>query len=189
LNGFDLWFGFTDLDGLDHLEGEKVSILADGFVLASPNNDINEYPEYVVTGGELELPEPYAFVHVGRPYTCDQETLDIDTVEQRPTLIESKNVNKVYVKVHKSRGLYVGNTFPKDDKVKGMADLEQRHIDYEDEGVSDTVANKAQEPYTRRIEMIIPGDWNSQGRICLRQVDPVFSEILSIIPDMTDLRR
>lgn len=184
-----LWGCKKTITGLSHLEGEKVSVVGDGFILASPNNDVNEYNEYTVTGGEITLDNYYAIVHVGRPYTCDEETLDIDTVEQRPTLIESKNVNKLYIKVHESRGIYVSNTFPKNGGVKGMADLEYRGVDYADQDLSDTVVNQAQKPYSRRIEMIIPGDWNSQGRVCLRQVDPVFSQILSIIPDMTDLRR
>lgn len=175
--------------GLEHLEGESVSVVVDGYVVASPNNDEQSYPEVIVTGGAITLPNSLygAIVHIGRPITADIETLDIDTVEQRPTLIESKTVNKIYVKVHRSSGLYAGNKFPADNKVKGMQSLDSMEIDYETD--VPILGNRFQAPVTKRIEATLPGDWRSQGRVCIRQVDPIHFEILSIIPDLEDERR
>ncbi|MDV7392716.1 hypothetical protein RZS08_15215, partial [Arthrospira platensis SPKY1] len=116
-----------------HLEGENVSIISDGYVLASPNNDIENYPTVTVTNGQFNLPDGIrgAIVHVGLPWTQDIETLDVESVEQSPTLIESKLVNKLYIKTYESRGLYVGNKFPEDDKVNGMEQLDYYDVDYE----------------------------------------------------------
>lgn len=179
----------NSFSGLDHLEGEYPAVVVDGFVMCSPNNDIDDYPALQVVSGVLTLPDDYrgAIVHIGRPYTVDTETLDVDTVEQRPVLIESKTTNKVYIKTYNSRGLYVGNTFPADDKVAGMVAVDEMSIDYtEDEEIT---GNTFEKPETARHELTLPGDWKSQGRVCLRQVDPLHFEILSIIPDLEDMRR
>lgn len=191
-----LWLSLVRKISLDHLEGEEVSIVSDGFVVSSPNNDIDNYPTVIVVDGEIELPNDLrsAILHVGIPYVADVETLDIDTVEQRPVLIESKTVSKVYVKVHNSRGLYVGNKFPVRDQVKGsevngsnMVALSDFDVDYDQE--EPITGDRYDQPKTKRAEISLPGDWKSNGRVCLRQVDPLHFEILSIIPDIDDQRR
>lgn len=184
-----LYLTKTTFTGLTHLNGEYPAVVVDGYVVCSPNNDIENYPTAQVVAGSLTLPGDIrgAIVHIGRPYAMDIETLDVDSVEQRPVLIESKTCNKIAVKVHRSRGLYAGNKFPANDKVNGMQDLESFSIDYEDE--NEIIGNRYQEPETKRVEVTIPGDWRSNGRVCLRQVDPIHFEILSIIPDIDDLRR
>jgi hypothetical protein len=183
-----LYNTYTSLTGLSHLEGESVSVLIDGSVLCSPYNDDQNYEQLTVVGGILTLPTGVkaAIAHVGLGYVMDFETLDIDTVEQRPVLIESKTCNKVYVKVHNSRGLYIGNEFPAGDYVSGMQDLTTLEVDESDEEI---VANRADQPITRRFEVSTSGDWDSNGRICGRQVDPIHFEILSILPDLDDQRR
>lgn len=181
----DLYKTFSILTGLGHLEGKSVSVMSDGYVVASPNNDIENYTTLTVTGGSITLPNSMrgAFVHVGLPYTVDVETLDIDTVEQKPTLLEAQLVHKVYIKIYNNRGVFVGSKFPNDDKVQGLTDIESRIEDIE----FGNIGNAAQEPITKRVEVVIPNDWKSNGRVCLRQVDPLPTEILSIIPDMTIL--
>ena len=179
----------TTFTGLDHLDDEEVSVIVDGYVVASPNNDIEHYDLVIPSGGSITLPGGLrgAIVHIGRPITGDVETLDIATVEQRPVLIESQTVNKVYVKVHKARGLYVGNNFPTYNRVNGMEDVDSIQVDYEAD--DEIITNRYQPPVTRRVEVTIPGDWKSNGRVCIRQCDPLHFEILSIIADTEDLRR
>lgn len=191
-----LYSGIAVNFSLQHLEDEEIAIVADGHVLASPNNDVDNYATVVVENGSVTLPSSRraAIVHFGLPYAMDIETLDIDTVEQRPVLIESKTVNKVYVRTHQSRGLFVGHRFPEMDKVKGqpesaaqMVKLDEYVVDYDEE--NPIIGNRYDQPTSRRYEVMLPGDWKSQGRICLRQVDPIHFEILSIIPDIDDQRR
>jgi hypothetical protein len=173
--------------GLDHLDGESVSVVCDGYVISSPNNDIQNYAVSTPAAGSLTLTDKWAIVHIGRPFTSDIETLDVDTVEQGPTLIESITCNKVYIRVHETRGVNIGNNFPDNDKVKGMSAADDRLIDYED--TIPIIANRYEQPVNKRVEMTIPGDWRSQGRVCIRNVDPVHFEILSIIPDLDIQRR
>lgn len=185
---------------LDHLEGEEVAILADNYVLASPFNDIEDYSTVSVSSGAITLPGSYkaAFLHVGRPIIADIETLDVNTVEQRPVLIESKTVNKLYIKDFKSRGFYIGNKYPTesdgeyldgtDEETLRAVDLSDISLLEEDED-SMILGNRADQPVSKRHEITLPGDWDSNGRIAIRQVDPIHFEILSIILDIDDERR
>lgn len=179
----DLYKTFNVLTNLTHLEGEIVSVMSDGYLVSSPLNNEENYPELTVQTGEVSLPEGKrgAIIHVGLPVACDIETLDIDTVEQKPTLLESRLVNRLYLKVHNTRGLFVGQTFPVNDRVDGMLDPETITEDIE----FGLVGNAAQKPKTKRYEVPIPNDWSSNGRVCIRQVDPLPFEILSIIPDLS----
>lgn len=181
----DLYKTYSHLTGLDHLNGKFVSLMVDGYVVASPLNNIENYPELMVVGGQLDIPNGKrgAFVHVGLPFAADVETLDIDTTEQKPTLLESRIINKLYMKVYNTRGLYVGSEFPENDRVEGMTDVDEMTEDI-NLGI---VGNACEKPITKRKELSIPNDWKTNGRVCLRQVDPLPFEILSIIPDISVL--
>jgi hypothetical protein len=177
---------YSVVDGLSHLEGKEVSILCDGFVMASPKNRLEEYSTVVVTGGQITLPNSKigAIIHVGLPIISDFGTLNIDTVEQKPTTQEPMIVNKVYVEVHESRGFYVGGKLKSDDTNRNLEDIEKRSEDVdEDDDELPTIANTPQKPYSREIEVTIDSDWNSNGRIYGRQVDPLGFEVISIVPD------
>jgi hypothetical protein len=187
--GLRLYLTQATFTGLEHLNDEDVSIIVDGAVVASPLNDRDNYPTVTVVAGSLTLPNDLrgAIVHIGRPIVGDIETLDIDTVEQSPTLIESLNIDKLYVKVHNSSGLFVGNKFPANDSVVGMEPLDSYEVNYEDD--TPIIGNRAQQAQTKRVELTLPGDWKSQGKVCIRQVDPLHFEVLSIIPDCEILTR
>ena len=133
-----------------------------------------------------------AIAVVGRPITADIKTLNISTAEQSPLQIESLNVGKLYIRIHESRGLYISNEFPEDDagttdgtSVLGMEDLDQ----FYDDVSGGIIGNRYKQPVSKRIEKTLPGSWDSQGEISLRQVDPVHFEILSIIPDIEVMKR
>lgn len=128
-----------------------------------------------------------AILHIGRPIVADIVTLDIDTVEQQPALIESLVVNKVYVKVKDSKGLYVGPKLPKGNGVSGMTPIDSFPVNYEEE--YPIIGNRAQPAQTIRYEVMTDGDYSQQGKIAVRQVDPLHAEILSFIPDADVFRR
>lgn len=192
--GFRLYETFNQVTGLTHLEGETVGVVVDGAVLASPNNDAEEYTTVTVSGGVIDLPENVrgAIIIVGRPITADIKTLEISTVEQKPTMIESLTVNKIYIRVHETRGLYISNKFPEEEDgekdgstVEGMEDLD---IFFVPDGY-DITGNKPKQPVSKRIEKTLPGSWKSSGKVSIRQVDPIHFEILSIVPDVEILSR
>lgn len=179
----------ADFSGLDHMDGENVSVISDGYVIASPNNSDQDYPTVTPAAGAITLPggRRGAIVHIGRPYVMDIETLDMETVEQRPIHIESKTVNKIYVKTYQTRGLYIGNQFDPDGAVEGMENADSYVVNYED--TNPFIANRYDQPKSRRLEITLGGEWDSNGRVCIRQVDPLHFEILSIYTDVEDQRR
>lgn len=156
-----------------HLEGKQVSVLGDGFVVASPNNAA--YTAITVTNGQITLPEAYSKVQVGLPYISDLETLDIDGAG--PTMADrKKNISKVTVHVEKTRGLWVGAEPPTDDDddpLEGLTEIKARDMEGYDEAVDLTDGT---------MEVIIRSEWNSNGRIFIRQVDPLPMSILAVTP-------
>ncbi len=146
----------TNFAGLDYLDGETVSILADGIV----------YPQQVVTGGSVTIDNPALVVHIGLPYISDFETLDISS--QRADIRDKKKaVNAVSLIVDKSSGFMVG------PDVNNLVPVTQRST--ENYGA-------ATELITGLLDENIPCGWDKKGRIFVRQADPLALSILSVIP-------
>lgn len=162
------------LSGLWHLEGEAVAVFADGFVVASPNND--SYTAVTVANGSITLDAPYGVIHVGIPYICDIETLDVDTVQGESIVDKKKQVSKVTLMVEDSRGIWVGAKAPTDDDDDPLEGLNEAKIRSE-ENYDDPVALK-----TGPVDVLIGPAWNSNGRVFIRQVDPVPLSVLAIAP-------
>jgi hypothetical protein len=160
------------LVGLDHLEGEDVSVLADGFVVANPNNPSIDV--ITVTNGAITLDRPYAVITVGLPIVADLETLDIDVV-QGETISDKKNiVSKVNIQIESSRGIFAGTEEPDgDDLLEGLFEVKMRNA----EGNDDPVELK-----TGKVEVNLSGEWNNNGRVFIRQIDPLPLSVLSIAP-------
>jgi len=91
----------STITGLDHLDGETVSILADGKV----------HPQQLVVGGQITLDYDAVKVHVGLPYTARMKTLrpsvETTTEKSQGAVI---NISKVILKVFESLGGSVGPT-------------------------------------------------------------------------------
>lgn len=160
--------------GLWHLEGKDVSSFSDGFVTSSPNNA--SYDTLTVTNGSITLDDHHVVIHVGLPYIADIETLDIDSTETETGRNKKHIVNNVSMFVENTRGLWVGPKPPSDDSVDPLEDLYEvklRDTENQDEPI---------DLKTEVIDVNIKAEWNSNGRVFIRQVDPVPSTILSIMP-------
>jgi len=158
--------------GLWHLEGQNVSVYADGFVVANPNND--SYDSISVSNGTATLDKSYAVIHVGLPITSDMETLDIDQIEGESIADKKKQINRVTLFVESSRGIFAGNSAPTGSNIlEGLEELKIR----DDEGYDDPVNLK-----TGVVEVNIRPEWNSNGRVFIRQTDPLPLSVLAIVP-------
>jgi hypothetical protein len=146
------------ISGLDHLEGETVVALADGNVVSG----------LTVTNGAITLAEAAAKVHVGLSYTSDVETLNVESPQGT---IQGKKIKvpEVTVRFEQSRGLWVG---PSSDK---LVEMKQREFEVMGSPTALLTGDK-------RIK--IKPDWGSNGRLFLRQQDPLPMTILAIIPDV-----
>lgn len=164
----------NQVSGLWHLEGEDVSVFADEFVAASPNND--SYTTVTVSNGAITLDKPYAVIHVGLPYISDLETLDLETTQSETLSDKNKQIVKLNLFVEETRGLWVGPKPPSNDAtdpLEGLVEMKLRS----DEDYDEPVGLK-----TRVISANINSEFNRSGRVFIRQVDPVPSSILAVTP-------
>lgn len=159
--------------GLWDLEGQDVSVLGDGFVVASPKN--NAYDKVTVSNGSITLNQPYSVIHVGLPFVSDIETLDIEVASDGTLIDRDKFVTEVNMYVQESRGIWTGPVPPTSttDLLDGLTELKIRNT----EGYDDPVRL-----VTDKVAIQIPAEWNSNGRVFIRQVDPLPLSILAIAP-------
>lgn len=91
----------TTITGLEHLEGEDVSVLADGILVKNK----------VVTDGEITLPQAASKVHVGLGYESYVQTLRLEANLGRGTLqTKVKNINKLWMRLYNTNSLKAGAT-------------------------------------------------------------------------------
>jgi hypothetical protein len=163
-----------EVTGLWPHRGKEVSVFADGFVVASPNN-AGCATLTVSALGHLTLPRCYAVVHVGLPVVNDLETLDIDN-EQGPTMADKKKlITKAVVMVRDSLAFFAGPSAPTDDDTDPLEGLFERKIrdnELYDAGVLSTGS----------AEILFDGSYSTGGHVFIRNVDPVPLSIMAISP-------
>jgi hypothetical protein len=145
--------------GLGHIEGKKVSILADGHV----------EPQQVVTSGSITIGVAAAVVHAGLPIEADFETLDISPNLSETIRDKQKNIPAVRMIVEKSRGIFAGKD------AANLLEYKQRTNENYDQPV---------ETLTGLAEIRVVSNWNTSGRIFVRQSDPLPLAILAVIPEV-----
>lgn len=138
----------TVISGLTWLEGETVNILADGAV----------QPPQVVTGGEITLEVEASVVQVGLPITADIQTLPLAFEAQAYGQGRQKNVNKVYIRVNRSGGIFAGPSFDK------LTEAKQRTTE---------VYGAPPDLLTQEVPITITPSWSDSGQLCVRQSAPL----------------
>ena len=145
--------------GLDHLDGQTVSILSDA----------NVEPQKVVNAGAITLEKAGAVVHVGLPIAAVIETLDVN-LNGNETLIDKKKLfTAASLLVNESRGVFAGTGGE-------MYEYAQRYDEFYDDSV---------EPKTGTIELQLDANWSKNGRLIVEQNDPLPMTILAVIPRVT----
>jgi hypothetical protein len=161
---------------LTHLEGKQLSVLADGFVVANPNDP--GAVAVTVLNGKATLDDAYCKISAGLPYTSDLETLDIDTAQSETLIDKKKNVQNIHMAVEETRGLWAcdGTLKPETDAVGPATDLYELKV-------------REAEPYespvdlkTGTVNINIKSRWTDGGRIFIRQSDPLPVTILALAP-------
>jgi hypothetical protein len=138
----------STISGLTWLEGETVSILADGAV----------HPQRTVVSGAITLDRAYSKVQVGLPYNSEIQLLPLAFEAQAFGQGRQKNVNKVWLRVYESSGIFAGPSFDK------LVEAKQRTT----------------EPYgsppelkSKEVPIVLTPQWNDNGQVCIRQSDPL----------------
>lgn len=158
LSGGQVFKASSSFSGMEHLAGREIICLADGNVITGIT---------VGSDGTFTLPRKFSRVHAGLRMTADVETLDIEIPSGGETLQSyDKFVPKVTVRFAKSRGLLVG---PNENQ---LVEMKQREFERLGDPTSLLTGDK---------QVHMQGEWNLNGRVWLRQKDPLPMNILAII--------
>ena len=149
------------ISGLSHLEGKTVSILADGAV----------HPQRVVTGGSITLDIEASTVQIGLPIEADLQTLPLAVQLQDGSFGQGrfKNVNKVWLRVYRSSGIFVGPS------ASELTEAKQRTT----ENYGTPPALKSEE-----IPIVLTPSWADSGQIFVRQSDPLPLTVVSMTAEV-----
>lgn len=146
--------------GLSHLNGKTVNILCDA----------NVEPQKVIENGTVTLENPGAVVHMGLPITAEFETLDININGQETLLDKKKLIPSVSLVVNASRGILAGTD------AEHLYEYSQREFEFYDDPVADA---------TGVLEVKLDSNWDKNGRVYIRQSDPLPLSVLAVIPRLT----
>lgn len=134
--------------GLTWLEGKTVAILADGAV----------QPSQIVTGGVISIQYPSTLITIGLPFAPTFGSLPLAMQVEAFGQGVQKNINKVWVRVYRSSGIFAGYD------PANLKELKQRTTE-----PYGTPPNLLTDVY----EIVIPSSWNPDGRVYITQNDPL----------------
>ena len=160
-----------------HLTGLNVGVYADGYVVANPNDPslaVITVTTGTALGGKVSLAGYYAVIHVGLPYTCDIETLDIDTINGEMLMNRVVQVSNVGIYFKSSRDVWVGHSAPASDSVQtGLTKMKRGRNE-----VSTAVPSLQSGP----VVVGTKSQWIQGGHTFIRVIDPVPCTVLAISP-------
>lgn len=166
----------TVVTRLNHLQGETVSILADGSVVT---------PQ-VVTNNSITLPHSASAIVVGEGFTCQLQTMPLEVQQQSTIQGKRKLLQAVTVRVQNSRGISVGSnqvdasTQPNSENEiwTKMAEIKER--------------NSSQPPGTNiplytgdTVPQPIFSEWAKPGQVAIQTNYPLPITVTAIIPNWT----
>ncbi len=149
----------TTISGLDHLEGQTVSILANGA----------SHPDKTVSSGSITLDRSSTSVKVGLAYTSLLQTMRLNAGSQNGTSQgKTKRIYDITVRMFETIGVEVGPDLSNMERIpfRSSADLM-------DEGIP---------PFTGDKEVEFRGNYETDGFIFVRQTQPLPFTILSLYP-------
>ncbi len=146
------------LSGANHIAGEAVSILANGSVVTGKS---------VSAGGVITLDTEASRVHVGLKYVADIETLNIEA-PQGTIQGKRKSIPHVDLVLDKTRGLLYG------PNEANLEELKQR-------GIGGELMGNPTDMISDTIRANMNSDWNTAGRIFIRQRHPLPMTVLAFV--------
>lgn len=151
----------STITGLDHLEGQQVKIRGDGLV----------FPDQIVVGGELVLPQEVTQSEIGLPY--------IPLIEMLPVVIDSqqgsttflpKRINRIFIRFFESLGIYINDQLIPTLRLGDTFDM--------------NTLQPSSQPQTG-IDEIYNENYDRQPEVIITQQDPVPMTILAIGYEVT----
>jgi len=149
------------ISGLTHLEGQSVSILADGAV----------QPNRTVTAGEITLSASATTVQVGLGFVSDGKMLRLNAGAADGTAIgKTQRTHRMGIMLHRSLGLKIGTSF---------SDLTQLTF-----RKSSDLLSRAPALFTGILSEELEADYDFENQFCFRQDQPLPCMILALMPQM-----
>ena len=152
----------TTISGLDHLEGETVTILANGATHA----------DKTVSSGAVTLDRSATKVHIGLPYTSTLQTMRAESGGEGGTSqSKDKRIHEVTLRLHETVGVEVG---------PNLNDMER--IPFRSSAAS---MDAAVPLFTGDKQVEFRDDFNTDGFVFVRQTQPLPLTVISIYPRIT----
>lgn len=152
----------TKVEGLEHLAGRTVAILADGAVVP---------PRSVAEDGSLTLDRPASKIHVGLPYTSQLQPMKIEGGSNRGTSqTKRKRITKVAARFHNTLGGKIGP--------------DQDHLETMYFRSAETPMGQSPGPFSGDKIVNFPQGWNRDGFLTIVQDQPLPMSVLLIVPSV-----
>jgi hypothetical protein len=151
----------TTISGLDHLEGETVSVLANGAT----------HPNKTVSSGEITLDRSSTNVKVGLGYTSLLQTMRLDAGSQNGTSqAKTKRIFDITLRLYETVGVEVGPDLNNMERIPFRS--------------SANPMDQAIPVYTGDKEVEFRGNYETDGFIYVRQNQPLPLTVLSLYPNL-----
>ena len=151
----------TTISGLSHLEGQEVSILADG----------STHPNKTVASGGITLDRSATKVKVGLPYVSLLQTMRIDAGSQNGTSqSKTKRIYEITARLYESIGIEIGPDIDNMERIPFRS--------------SANAMNSGVNVFTGDKDIEFRGNYETDGFIVVRQTQPLPLTILSLYPKL-----
>lgn len=141
-----------EIFGLDHLEGETVSIAGDSAT----------FPNKTVAGGSVTINEASSIIHIGLAYVSEQKSMPIEVIELSNAMSSSqgkeKRIDAAIIRFKETRG---GQLLDKKGNV----------IDIIGRSTQDNM-NETFDLFTGDREVTFAGNWEKEGFVRVIQAEP-----------------
>lgn len=151
----------TTLIGLRHLEGETISILANGAT----------HPDRTVLDGEITLDRPTTKAHAGYYKNRDVGTLRVEAGSADGTAQgKIKRISSVAIRLYQTVGIEIGSTADNLDRIpfRDSSDLMDAPVPL----------------FTGDKKAPVPGGYDRDGRLYMRQSQPLPFTLLAVMPEV-----
>lgn len=149
----------TTLTGLWHLEGKTLTMLVDGNVVTNKT----------VADGSVTLDRKSSRIHAGLGYIADVELLNVEAQGGETLQGKITKIPKVTVRFEKSRGMFIG------PDTSRLVEMKQRQFE---------LIGQPTQLLTGDKEVTLLPDWNSNGRVFMRNPYPLPFKILAVMPSV-----
>jgi len=123
-----------------------------------------------VVSGSITIPVEASLIHVGLQVTADLKTLPPAINMEAYGQGRYKNVNKVWLRVYRSSGIFVGPTENR------LTEVKQR---------TDEAPGSPPELVSEEVSLPIAPSWGADGQIVIRHTDPLPLTVVSLVMEIS----